>query len=143
MQIPILNELIIIFGLSIVVVFFSHRIRVPAIVGFLLTGIVAGPHGLGLVKSIHEVEILAEIGVILLLFAIGIEFSLNNLLRINFPFSTRPSLSWIITIILSSDCTGKKSRSSLIFSFSISIPSTQSYYPLILHGSKNFTVPGT
>ena len=101
MQIPILDELIIIFGLSIVVVFFSHRIRIPAIVGFLLTGIVAGPHGLGLVKSIHEVEILAEIGIILLLFAIGIELSLNNLLRIKKIALIGGSLQVLLTLLAS------------------------------------------
>jgi len=55
---------------------------VPVTVGFILTGILAGPHLLGLVKAIHEVEILAEIGVILLLFTIGVEFSFANLLQI-------------------------------------------------------------
>jgi CPA2 family monovalent cation:H+ antiporter-2 len=57
-------------------------LRVPVTVGFILTGILAGPHLLGLVKAINEVEILAEIGVILLLFTIGVEFSLANLLQI-------------------------------------------------------------
>jgi len=82
MPIPILTDLVIIFGLSIVVLFICHQFRVPATVGFILTGILAGPHLLGLVSAIHEVEILAEIGVILLLFTIGVEFSFANLLQI-------------------------------------------------------------
>jgi nitrogen-specific signal transduction histidine kinase len=40
--------------------------RVPVTVGFILTGILAGPHLLGLVKAVHEVEMLADIGVILI-----------------------------------------------------------------------------
>ena len=79
---PLLNDLIIIFCLSIIVLFLCHKLRLPAIVGFLITGIIAGPNGLKLIANIHEVEVLAEIGVILLLFAIGIEFSLKNLLMI-------------------------------------------------------------
>ena len=55
MEIPLLKDIIIIFGLAIVVLFICHRLRVPAVVGFLLTGIVAGPYGLGLIKAIHEV----------------------------------------------------------------------------------------
>jgi len=51
-------------------------------VGLLVTGVIAGPHGLGLVVATHQVETLAEIGVIFLLFTIGIEFSLNTLVRI-------------------------------------------------------------
>jgi CPA2 family monovalent cation:H+ antiporter-2 len=82
MPVPILTDLVIIFGLSIVVLFICHKLRVPVTVGFILTGILAGPHLLGLIKAIHEVEILAEIGVILLLFTIGVEFSFANLLQI-------------------------------------------------------------
>jgi monovalent cation:H+ antiporter-2, CPA2 family len=82
MPVPILTDLVIIFGLSIAVLFSCHQLRVPATVGFILTGILAGPHMLGLVKAIHEVEMLAEIGVILLLFTIGVEFSFANLLQI-------------------------------------------------------------
>ncbi len=82
MEIPLLYDICIIFGLSIGVLLICHRLGVPSIVGFLLTGLIAGPHGLELIKAVHEVEILAEIGVILLLFTIGIEFSLKHLLRI-------------------------------------------------------------
>ena len=82
MEIPLLYDICIIFGLSIGVLLICHKLSVPSIVGFLLTGLIAGPHGLGLIQVDREVEILAEIGVILLLFAIGIEFSLKNLLRI-------------------------------------------------------------
>lgn len=82
MNIPLLSDIVIIFGLSIAVLWLCHRLRVPTIVGFLLTGILAGPHGLALISAVHDVEVLAEIGVVLLLFTIGIEFSLKDLLRI-------------------------------------------------------------
>lgn len=82
MEIPLLYDICIIFGLSIGVLLICHRLGVPSIVGFLVTGLIAGPHGLELIKAAHEVEILAEVGVILLLFTIGIEFSLKHLLRI-------------------------------------------------------------
>lgn len=82
MVIAILTDLIIIFGLSIVVLLFCHRLRVPTTIGLIFAGILASPHLLALVRSVHEVEILAEIGVILLLFTIGVEFSFANLLQI-------------------------------------------------------------
>jgi len=82
MIIPLLNDIVIVFGLAIVVLIVCHRLRLPSIVGFLLTGLLVGPHGLALVAAVHEVEVMAEIGVILLLFAIGIEFSLKQLLQI-------------------------------------------------------------
>jgi CPA2 family monovalent cation:H+ antiporter-2 len=51
-------------------------------VGFLLAGILAEPFGFGLIQEIKNIEVLAEIGVLLLLFTIGIEFSLSDLLKL-------------------------------------------------------------
>jgi len=82
MTIPFLTDVVVILGLSLGVILLSRRARLPLVLGFLLTGVIAGPHGLGLIKAVHEVEILAEVGVILLLFSIGIEFSLGSLVRI-------------------------------------------------------------
>ncbi len=56
-----------------------HRFGLPATAGFLVTGAIAGPHGLGLVGDEGHIELIAEIGVILLLFAVGLEFSLSRL----------------------------------------------------------------
>ncbi|MGJ3522923.1 cation:proton antiporter domain-containing protein [Nitratidesulfovibrio sp. D1] len=85
MELPLLKEFVVIFGLSVAVIYLCHYVKVPAIVGFLLTGVVAGPHGLGLVKAAHEVEIMAEVGVVLLLFTIGLELSLGELMRLRKP----------------------------------------------------------
>lgn len=84
MEIPLLPDIVVILGLSVVVILAFRRFKLPTILGFLLTGVIAGPHGLSLVQgsSAHEVEILAEIGVILLLFIIGVEFSLKSLAAI-------------------------------------------------------------
>jgi CPA2 family monovalent cation:H+ antiporter-2 len=82
MDIPILRDVVIIFAISITVIFLFSVIRVPTILGFLLTGILAGPHVLGLIEAVDEVEVLAEIGVVMLLFTIGIDFSLEGLLRL-------------------------------------------------------------
>ena len=79
MEIPLLSDVVVIFALSMAVLFLCHRLQVPTIVGFLCTGVLAGPYGLGLIQGVHDIEILAEIGVVLLLFTIGIEFSLESL----------------------------------------------------------------
>jgi CPA2 family monovalent cation:H+ antiporter-2 len=84
-EIPFLADAVMIFGLSCAVIVASHRLRVPPVIGFLLTGVLAGPHGLGLVGAAHEVEVFAEIGVILLLFVIGMELSLEELQRLKKP----------------------------------------------------------
>ncbi len=76
-----LFSLVIVFGVSAIVVYLLGKIRVPSIVGFLLAGLIAGPHGLALVHDIKMVESVAEIGVVLLMFVIGLEFSLKNLIQ--------------------------------------------------------------
>lgn len=97
MEIPLLNDILIIFGLAISVLFLCHRLGIPAVVGFLMTGIVVGPYGFGLVKGVHGVEILAEIGIVLLLFTIGIEFSLERLLKIRKSILMGGSLQVLLT----------------------------------------------
>lgn len=77
-----LQELEILFGLALVTVVIFRRLKFPSIIGFLVTGIVAGPYTLGFIRETHNVEQVAEIGVVLLLFTIGIEFSLKELMRI-------------------------------------------------------------
>ncbi|HSG08620.1 MAG TPA: cation:proton antiporter [Longimicrobiales bacterium] len=81
MHLPLLTDIVILLGVSLGVLYLSHWVRLPPIVGFLLTGVLLGPHGLAVIQNVHEVEQLAEIGVILVLFAIGLEFSLADLLR--------------------------------------------------------------
>jgi CPA2 family monovalent cation:H+ antiporter-2 len=77
-----LQSLVIIFGLSAVVVFILGKFRIPSIIGFLAAGVLLGPYGLELIENIHLVEIFAEIGVVLLLFTIGLEFSLKGLMQL-------------------------------------------------------------
>jgi monovalent cation:H+ antiporter-2, CPA2 family len=81
MHYPFLQSLVVIFGVSALVVFLLNRIKIPSLVGFLVAGIIIGPHALGLVRELKEIEVFAEVGVILLLFTLGMEFSLKKLLR--------------------------------------------------------------
>ncbi len=78
----LLKEIVIILGLSAVMIFLFHRFKLPAILGLLITGILAGPYGLGFISDLKEVDLLEEIGIIFLLFIIGIEFSLKSLVSI-------------------------------------------------------------
>lgn len=79
MHLPLLPDIVVILGLSVLTILLFQRLKVPPLLGLLFTGAVAGPHALGLVSASHEVELLSEIGVIFLLFAIGLEFSLKGL----------------------------------------------------------------
>ncbi len=82
MDLSILKDITIIFGIAVGVIFICQQLKIPPIIGYLVTGVLAGPNGFSLISGIHQVEVLAEVGVILLLFTIGIEFSLKNLVKI-------------------------------------------------------------
>jgi K+:H+ antiporter len=79
MHIPLLQDILILLGFSVIVVFILQRFHLPSILGFIITGIIIGPYGLSLINAVDEVEIISEIGVILLLFVIGMELSLKQL----------------------------------------------------------------
>jgi CPA2 family monovalent cation:H+ antiporter-2 len=82
MELAILTDIVIIFAFATAVNYLFTKIRIPTIIGYLLTGIVVGPSLLGVIHSPHEIEFMAEIGIILLMFTIGLEFSLNHLIKI-------------------------------------------------------------
>lgn len=82
MEIPILKDVVIILGLAVVVLLLFSRIKVPAILAFFISGILVGPHGLGLISSTTDVQFIAELGVIFLLFTIGLDFSLDRFAQI-------------------------------------------------------------
>ncbi len=78
-ELGFLRDLVILLCLSLGIVLLFQRLRQPSVVGFLVAGVVLGPHGLSLVRDAGQVEVLAEVGVILLLFTLGLEFSLTTL----------------------------------------------------------------
>ncbi|HSN88375.1 MAG TPA: cation:proton antiporter, partial [Thermoanaerobaculia bacterium] len=77
-----LRDAVSLLAASIAVLLVCNRFRIPSIVGFLLTGLLIGPSGLRLVARTEQVELFAEIGVVFLLFSIGLEFSLERLRQI-------------------------------------------------------------
>lgn len=79
---PFLGELVALFLAAALIAYLCHRIHLVPIAGFLVTGAIVGPGLLGLVEDQELIDMLAEVGVILLLFTIGLEFSLEKLSRI-------------------------------------------------------------
>ncbi|MGV8175222.1 MAG: cation:proton antiporter [Methanothrix sp.] len=82
MELESLKSIVVVILLAVAVLFMFHRLRAPTIVGFLLTGVLAGPEGLGLIRASEQVDFIAEIGVILLLFTVGIEVSLKDIIKL-------------------------------------------------------------
>jgi CPA2 family monovalent cation:H+ antiporter-2 len=99
MEFLLFKDLIIILSFSILVLLIGHRLHLPPVVGFLLTGVLAGPHGFSFVSETHDVEKLSEIGIVLLLFGIGMEFSIKKLIQIKRLFLLGGSLQVGLTIL--------------------------------------------
>lgn len=74
----VLTDILIIFLIAVPASFLFHKIKLPPIIGLLATGILIGPTGLGLVGEFERINLLAEIGVALLVFSLGLEFSLKH-----------------------------------------------------------------
>lgn len=74
-------DLLILVAVAIPVVAVFHRLRVPTVVGFLITGLLVGPNGLAFIEQSDEVSGLAHLGAALLLFTIGLELSLSRIIR--------------------------------------------------------------
>ncbi|MBD3233671.1 MAG: potassium transporter KefB [candidate division Zixibacteria bacterium] len=127
MEISLLKNITIIFSLSIIILIAFQKMKIPAVIGFFLSGILVGPFGFGLISDVHQVEILSEIGVILLLFTIGTEFSLAKLMRIKRVvllggFLQMLLTSALVTLVLAQ--LGTRFNVALFIGFNIALSST-------------------
>jgi CPA2 family monovalent cation:H+ antiporter-2 len=75
-------DLTLALGCSALGGYLANRVRQPALLGYLTTGLVIGPYGLGLLRDVDQIEALAQIGIAFLLFTLGVEFSLTELRRV-------------------------------------------------------------
>jgi CPA2 family monovalent cation:H+ antiporter-2 len=80
MNIHTLQIILLLLGVAVLTVTLFRRLHLPPILGYLIVGILVGPFGSGLVASSEETRFLAEFGVVFLLFSIGLEFSLPQMI---------------------------------------------------------------
>ena len=81
-NIPLITTLAAGFGMALILGFIAERIKLPALVGYLVAGILIGPATPGFVADMHIASQLSEIGVMLLMFGVGLHFSLKDLLAV-------------------------------------------------------------
>ena len=81
-DLPLITTIAAALGLALVLGFVAARLRLPALVGYLVAGIVIGPFTPGFVADLQLASQLAEIGVMLLMFGVGLHFSLGDLLAV-------------------------------------------------------------
>jgi CPA2 family monovalent cation:H+ antiporter-2 len=95
---PLIKDLAIMLGVASVVILLFQRIRQPVVLGYLVAGIIIGPYTPphALVSDIPNIQILSELGVIFLMFSLGLDFSFHKLVRVGFS----ASLTGLVEVIL-------------------------------------------
>ncbi|MBC7101242.1 MAG: cation:proton antiporter [Methanobacteriales archaeon] len=127
MALPILKDIVIIFGLAFLVLILFQRMKMPTIVGFFITGMIAGPQVLRLVQDTEQIRLMAEVGVILLLFTIGLELStekFGEFKRTALLGGTLQILLTIIIILIILSKVGLNFGKALFIGFLVSLSST-------------------
>ena len=102
MQHHILINICAIFGIATAVIIICRVLKIRYIIGYLITGVLLSPNTSGYFADMEEVEVYAEIGIILLLFTIGLEFSFTNLRKIQKYVLGGGSAQVFFTIIITS-----------------------------------------
>jgi CPA2 family monovalent cation:H+ antiporter-2 len=124
---PVFQDLLTLLLASVPIAFLFHRLRLPTIVGFMITGVVIGPYAFGLISDVHAIELMAEIGVALLLFTIGLEFSLHRILEMKRLVLFGGGLQVVITVLLATLIAygrGRPVNQAVFFGFLIALSST-------------------
>ncbi|MDY0386721.1 MAG: cation:proton antiporter [Methanolobus sp.] len=142
MDLTLFTEIEIIFGLSIFILLLFHRIKLSPVLGFLVTGMIAGPHMLGIIQDTTQVELLAEIGIIMLLFTIGVETSIKELWDIKRFVLIGGGLQVILTLALVyyiSQYLGYSFGTSIFLGFLVCLSSTAIVLKLLQEKGEMYT----
>lgn len=127
MNIPILLDVVIMLAGGFMAALLFKRVGIPKIIAYILAGIIVGPSALNLISNLNEIKLLAEIGVILLLFSIGLEFSIERLTRSKREIILGGSLQIIVTVLISfiiSQFIGIAWNTAIFVGFLLAISST-------------------
>ena len=119
--------LLILLAVAVGVVVLCRILRLPAMLGYLLVGILIGPHALGWIPDAPETRHLAEFGVVFLMFSIGLEFSLTRLRsmqRMVFGLGTAQVVATILLVMLTSLFSGLDWRAGLALGGVLAMSST-------------------
>ncbi|MDH4099703.1 MAG: cation:proton antiporter [Nitrospirota bacterium] len=124
---PLLKDLVILMAASVFVSMIFHRLGLPTIIGFLITGTIIGPYGAGLVTKVDDVDHLAEIGVVMLLFIIGLEFSITRMIRLKREGIVGGGLQVLLTALIGfgiAAAMGLPMNQSVLIGFVVALSST-------------------
>lgn len=120
-------ELLAVFTAAIIGGFLARWSKLPVILGYLIAGIIVGPSGVGLISEMETIQVLANVGVILLLFTLGLDFSLSELKKLGKVAFLGGSAQIILTAIVGlalGKALGWELTQAIFFGFLIALSST-------------------
>ncbi|MEJ2111846.1 MAG: cation:proton antiporter, partial [Acidobacteriota bacterium] len=122
-----------------------HKLRQSNIVGFLVTGILVGPFGFSLINDTASVHVLAEIGVMLLLFSLGIEFSFKKLMQIRsvvFGTGSVQVASTVLLVFTIAAISGMRLQTAIFLGFLAALSSTAIVVKMLFDRGETDTIHG-
>ena len=126
-DLPLITTIAAAFTAAWVLGIITQRLKLSPIVGYLLAGVVIGPHTPGFAGDVHLAQQLAEVGVILLMFGVGLHFHLDDLLKVRnvaVPGAVGQSLAATLLGLAVAAAFGWPIKSGLVLGMAMSVAST-------------------
>ena len=127
MQEHLLLQVILLLALAVVIVSLSRRLHFPAILSYIIVGIIVGPYGFGFIDKEENITLLAELGIVFLLFSIGLEFSLSQMLamrKLVFGLGSAQVLITFGVVYTLSSLMGLDSTTAIVIASAFTLSST-------------------
>ncbi len=144
-NIHFLKDLVVVFGCAAPVVYLFHRLNQSPIVGFVVTGALIGPYSLSLIDNVESVNTLATVGVMILLFSLGLEFSLKKLMETRVAvFLTGPlqMLGTVIPVMVIAHQLGASLNVGLTYGLLVGLSSTAVFMKVLAERGEVDSVHG-
>lgn len=138
-ELLVIQDIVVILLVSLPIIFLFKKINIPSIVGFLIAGMIIGPHGFKLINDSDSINAMAQMGVIALLFTIGLEISFKDLARMKKFVFVAGTLQVVLTIIISaliSMSIGLSTSLSIFIGMLISVSSTSVILTLLTQSNE-------
>jgi len=122
-----LQPVLILLAAAVLVVVVARSLKLPPLLGYLVVGVAIGPHALGWIDTTDQVRELAEIGVVFLMFSIGLEFSLSKLLtmrRVVFGLGLAQVIATLLVVFAAALLLGVGWRGALVLGGAFAMSST-------------------
>jgi CPA2 family monovalent cation:H+ antiporter-2 len=100
LELIFIETIVLVLGVATAVAYLFRRMRLPSVLGFILTGALIGPQGLALIRDPDMINAISQIGILFLLFIIGLELSVNHLRQLKFHAPLAGTLQLVLATVL-------------------------------------------